>query len=359
MGTPDERGAIAFAEKVLALLDQGAFTSTYKFAVLLGLTDLCLAGFTRDGHAPDSVTTAQLARAVTALYWTHAAPFGAPQAVLRQNRGGQAEILTRVARARALGATRAATTLHRFAAAFPDEHARLLREVEWCLIEQPITLLQKFGRQEDRFIYELPWDRPSRRAFNQPGDFDNQLRFVGAAGDHLVRLAGLLRPLLQRRWAAAVSRMNELPESGLEDFLFGVSRAALAPVLPGLRALQDDRCFYCHDRLRQPEVDHFLPWARIPLDAIDNLVVADRRCNHSKLDFLAAGAHVELWRDRARDRAGDLATIARDAGWERDGERALGIARALYLPLAADARLWAAPERFVAPDRPLLVRALA
>ena len=31
--------AIAFAEKVLALLDQGAFTSTYKFAVLLAIMD--------------------------------------------------------------------------------------------------------------------------------------------------------------------------------------------------------------------------------------------------------------------------------------------------------------------------------
>jgi hypothetical protein len=32
-----ERGAIRFAEKVLALLDEGQFTATYKYAVLLGL----------------------------------------------------------------------------------------------------------------------------------------------------------------------------------------------------------------------------------------------------------------------------------------------------------------------------------
>ena len=35
--TPIERDAIAFGEKVLALLDQGAFTATYKYALRLAL----------------------------------------------------------------------------------------------------------------------------------------------------------------------------------------------------------------------------------------------------------------------------------------------------------------------------------
>ena len=37
---PRERSLIRFAEKVLALLDQGSFTATHKYAVLLGLLDL-------------------------------------------------------------------------------------------------------------------------------------------------------------------------------------------------------------------------------------------------------------------------------------------------------------------------------
>ena len=41
-GQPRERSLIRFAEKVLALLDQGSFTATYKYAVLLGLMDLCM-----------------------------------------------------------------------------------------------------------------------------------------------------------------------------------------------------------------------------------------------------------------------------------------------------------------------------
>ena len=33
-------GPIAFAERLLSLLDEGRFTATYKFAVLLALIDL-------------------------------------------------------------------------------------------------------------------------------------------------------------------------------------------------------------------------------------------------------------------------------------------------------------------------------
>jgi hypothetical protein len=93
---------IAFAEKVLALLRQGSFTATYKFAVLIGLIDLSLEGYTSAGLPPDSVTTAQLADAVTRLYWPQVAPFQAADgAVLRQSSGGQAKIVTLVAAARA------------------------------------------------------------------------------------------------------------------------------------------------------------------------------------------------------------------------------------------------------------------
>ncbi|RPJ84415.1 MAG: hypothetical protein EHM13_04410 [Acidobacteria bacterium] len=67
---------VAFAERVLALLDQGSFVATYKYAVLLALMDLCLEGTRRDGSAPDCVTTRQLAQKVVELYWPHTGEFG-------------------------------------------------------------------------------------------------------------------------------------------------------------------------------------------------------------------------------------------------------------------------------------------
>lgn len=49
--------AIGLAEYVLALLDQGSFTATYKYAVLLALIDLCLEQTSKSGVAPSMVTT--------------------------------------------------------------------------------------------------------------------------------------------------------------------------------------------------------------------------------------------------------------------------------------------------------------
>ena len=87
----EDRGAIRFAEKLLTLLDQGGFTATYKYGVLLGLLELCLERSARDGAAPDFVTTRQLAEKIVELYWPHTLAFRPrDELVLRQNRGGQA-----------------------------------------------------------------------------------------------------------------------------------------------------------------------------------------------------------------------------------------------------------------------------
>lgn len=47
-----ETGANAFAERVLTLLDEGSFTATYKYAVLLGLMDLCMERASAKGDPP-------------------------------------------------------------------------------------------------------------------------------------------------------------------------------------------------------------------------------------------------------------------------------------------------------------------
>lgn len=77
----------AFVEKLLTLVDQRQFTATYKFAVLLGFVDLCMEHATAQGAAPDSITTAQLAQKVLALYWAQATAFRGTAAVLRQTSG--------------------------------------------------------------------------------------------------------------------------------------------------------------------------------------------------------------------------------------------------------------------------------
>ena len=60
------------------------------------------------------------------------------------------------------------------------------------------------------------------------------MRLRPGVGDHLVRLAGPLRPLVQQQWAAQVVAFNrrQVPtlhaQGQLEAFLFGATRANLA-----------------------------------------------------------------------------------------------------------------------------------
>ena len=127
--------------------------------------------------------------------------------------------------------------------------------------------------------------------------------------DHLVRLAGLLRPLIQREWTVLVARFNQLADAELEQFLFGVDRVSLTAVREPLRELAEGRCFYCGDR-------------------------AERQASH-------------------------LETIAEEAHWERNPARSLGVARSIDLRLPADATLWQLGKRFVPVDRPELARVFA
>jgi len=342
---PDD--PIAFAEKVLALLRQGAFTATYKYAVLIGLIDLALEGYTASGMPPEAVTTHQLAEAVIRLYWPQVAPFE-ESGLLRQNTRGNAEIVTMVAAARARFG---GLSLARARRQVPAAYDRLVDDVAWKLAEMPLPRLQRFGRQEERFIYEIGWAEDIKRsAFKDPACFDNAIRFRPGVAHNLVRLDGLLRPLLHREWAMLVAQINALPAARLTDHLFGVDRASLAPVLPGLLDLQHGRCFYCDKGVSSAEVDHFLPWARIALDTIENLVVAHPACNNKKTDHLAAAEHLARWRERIASAHAQLEAVANDALWETSAPRTLGVARALYLPLRPDARVWSYESGLVPVD---------
>ena len=354
--------ALAFAEQVIELLDRTKTSATYKFAVLLGLMDACQARCDKDGCAPDSVTTFQLAESVIALYWNQVRPFH--DVTLRQLRGAGDSIPGRIARARA---AHHQAPLVRVRAQAHAAYVELVREIERVLVTMPLPKLQKVGGREVRFIYELAWDDAhpvGERAF-RTGAFDNQIRFIDGAGDHLVRLAGFLRPIIQRRWTLWVSALNRADsaaagrDSELERHLFGGTREDLKPLHGPLRELQGGRCFYCGDALRAAQVDHFIPWARVPLEAIENYVLADASCNGNKCDSLAATEHVATWAARMHGQAADLTTIAARLGWESARRRALGLARSIDLPITVDARLWTSIDTFVPPDKPRLARALA
>lgn len=361
-GDASHLDAIAFAERVLELLDEGRYTATYKYAVLLALIDLCLEGTQQSGAPPDVLTTHQVADKIVEIYWPHTLPFAghAGPGVLRQNTGGQAEIVSEITRFRERHAPDPSVPRWESRAGARQAYERLVRRVEWKLIEMPLPRLQMMGQAYEPFIYQIHWDHRIQRRAVEAGDFDNRLLLRPGVGEHLRQLNGLLRPLIQRRWAAMVAQLNRLQESQLDAFLFGADRIQTLRVRAGLWEIQERRCFYCDARVSEPtgaHVDHFIPWSRYPDNGLDNLVVTDVRCNGFKSSSLPAADHVARWARRFAVGAPErqqIAMLAERTAWERHDRRSVGVARSIYWHLPDDARLWLRRREFVAPDRPTL-----
>jgi hypothetical protein len=360
----DDRSLVAFAERCLALLDQGSFSATYKYAVLLGLMDLCLEKAGPGGELPRRIPISDLAQKVVELYRPQTVGLKDPALLLRQNNRGQAEIVSAIRRFRELGVADPLAPLLRARLAAPKEYEKLLIEVEWKLIEMPLPKLQRVGQTRDDFIYKIGWDDRVKRSELHASGFDRALQFRPGVPERLVQLSGLLRPLLKREWASMVARFNpdQVSQATLEDFLFGRDRISTDPVRKDLCDLQNGKCFYCSGPVgKNPVVDHFLPWARYPNDAIENLVVADAPCNGNKRDFLAAAEHVDRWRMRISGSASlvsQLAEIAKARQWEQAIDRTQRVVSSIYTRLPVGAKLWRGRNEFVLLEGSAIRKAL-
>ncbi len=345
------------AERVIAVLDEGHFTSTYKYAVLLALLDLCLEKGTEAGPTGLALTTRELAEKVLAIYWPQVRPSPLLGGRTLSQSASGARILSRIERFKALAAADPPDSPTQARARHPRRFAALLRDVERVLIELPLPRLQTIGRSRDEFLYHIGWDTavdPARvREYlaGRPSGFDNRILLRPGVPEALAQLNGVLRPLVQRSWALKVARLNRLEDARLHDFLFGEERAPLERVRAPLVELQEGRCFLCETPLaRQADLDHFIPWARVPNDNLENLVAVHPRCNNQKRDFLPALPHVERWASRLQPGAPvlpRLERIARAHEWPCDPPASLGVARTIYRRLPPSAKLWLRDEEFV------------
>jgi len=356
---------ISFAERIMTLLEQGRFTSTYKYAVLLSLIHLSMEKFTHTGVAPDSVTTRQLAEKVIQLYWLQTNPYVATSEepfVLFQNagrKGAQASIIKHI------GEYREKSKIGGFSPYFSAKHAdktgfsKLVDKVEWTLIEMPLPRLQRMGASERNFIYSITWDDSIKKsAVNsyQKGTsntFNNLIRFQPNVSSFFVQLSGLLRPLIQRDWAMRVAETNNLEEAKLQAFIFRANRSSTAKLNMPLAELQNGKCFYCGKALglkgkSAAEVDHFIPWARYPNDSLSNFVVAHNHCNGAKRDFLAYENHLNSWINRITNpkTQNDFILMAEKYQWEVGLGVSRSVGSAIYLNLQDEVELWKVGREF-------------
>jgi 5-methylcytosine-specific restriction endonuclease McrA len=289
MSRPTAEEQLRFLTCLQRLLADGQFVATYKYALLLALADIAVESGDDSGAALQIPTT-QIAEKFIQYYWRQCVPYmprmdTASGHVLRQNTGRQAAIVRAVYEAR----TRYGDSL-----ATAQRHRRgwhtLIRTVDQVVREMPLWKLQTVGRAQFDFLYE-----------NRRTGASIELR-PGVAYC-LRHFYGLIDDLVRGAWVRYVRRHNQDvlgTTTDVAEFLFGSERSNLRTVREILEGVQSGRCFYCERPLPPPggQVDHFIPWAKYPVDLGHNFVLAHASCNAAQADHLAAAHYLAAWAER-------------------------------------------------------------
>lgn len=341
-GAPDP---LALGQRIVAILETGARTATYKLATLTALIDHCVENLPADPAAELAVPVQDLARRVVETYWRQVLPFEGQE--LRQSTQPVARILRAVGELRRVsGADTSGISLDIAMLRQPAAYARTVEDVAITLVQQPVHRLQKLpGGAGEPFLYDDRWmhDHVSARTVTEHG---GAITLFPGVATGLARLSGLLKPALEILWVEDVRRMNRHLDADVPDVaghLFGRDRISLAPARAALKEAFGPTCFYCGTKLAEGSpVDHVLPWSRIGIDGLANLVLACGRCNGSKLHALPALELVD--RALARERE-VLEQIADRIAWPAQYDRVVAAARGLYRGQPTGTPTWAGPGR--------------
>jgi len=309
-----ESAELDFLSKLQRILNEGLFTASYKYALLLALAELSV----EKSIGPDGtlrIELDELADRFIALYWRQVAPFGGAD-MLAQNTGRQASAINKIAALRVKAPTIAAARAH-------ARWLALVKQIGRLLVDMPLWKLQRVGEERLDFLYEERL--VDRGIVLRPGIaacFRSQFNIVQA--------------LVQTAWLAFVQRLPVNrpvlgPTSDLGEFLFGSERSGLRIIADGMRELQDGLCFYCGRAIRDGgAVDHFIPWSRYPRDLGHNFVLAHGACNQDKRDMLAATAHLQRWVERNYTQDAGLRDMFSAARFFHDADASFTVAEWSY-----------------------------
>lgn len=348
MRSPSAQEHLAFLVKLQRLLTEGDFTATYKFALLMALTDIAV----EKGHddlRPLAISMHEIAQKFIDYYWQQTMPYRVTgqmgefsgAGVISQSFGSTAKIIKDIC------AFRQAENLDSLERAKRSTgYRRLLSAVAQTVAKQPVTYFQNIAGQSDPFVFE----RSAKGLTLKPG-----------VASHLRKFHGLIQSMVQDRWVRHIKRNRRNAailghKDDLHGFLFETSRNTLQLVGAELSKLFGQRCFYCASRINgTPDVDHFIARALYGVDIAQNLVLAHPSCNRSKSDLLAARAHVGRWLEQITKHDDDVQQIALDTGVRSDSQTIVAVAQWSYQQgFEAGAHAWVAKGRFEAVDQEYL-----
>jgi hypothetical protein len=312
---------IDFISYMQRLLQEGDFSSTYKFAFLHALADICI-----EKHIPNNgqlaISFDEIVDKLILLYWQHAKPFFTEEeklkgGVLLQNSGRQAKIIADIIELQDNGARN--LNQAKSSSFWPQIYRNTMRTLK----EGPLWRLQILSKQE--VCYLFPHVKNQNYIELNPGIADCFRQFH----DLVVQFA-------RQGWIEKVSKIQEnqtvIGRAGeLSDFLFGTSRNSLKSASDLLKDIQKGNCFYCRKSLKgNAEVDHFIPFTKYNNDLGHNFVLAHKACNNNKRDYLAAPVHKENWQEQNLVLHQKLITNELTSYFTCDAERAAHVANWAY-----------------------------
>lgn len=337
----DAADSLLLGQRVVAILETGLRTATYKLATLMALIDHCIENVPERSEDVLRIPIPDLAQRVLGIYWQQVRPFEGHE--LRQSTQPRARILIAASALReAAGITSTAASVDIAKLRAPAAYRSAIDDITLCLAQQPLHRLQKLpgSSTSDPFLYDDSFlhDQISRSALRAHGDAIN-LKPGVARG--LARLAGLLKPALEIMWIEDVRRMNKFLYDRVPDVaghLFGRERTALATVREPFKAAFGPHCFYCSRHLPADNpVDHVLPWSLVGIDGLANLVLACAPCNGDKSGALPAVSIVDRVLGRDRDM---LEQIASEIQWPTQHDRVVAAALGIYRLQPAGMPTW-------------------
>jgi 5-methylcytosine-specific restriction endonuclease McrA len=337
-GQPSPEEQLAFLAKLQRIFEEGEFTATYKFALLVALTELAVERGGDDNRALP-LQIRWIAEKFAELYWPQTVEYstgatGTTPAILAQNLGATARVVSALANLRL---SSGASTIA--AASRSEEWDTAMREIAHTVRAQPLKYLQNVGGTTIPFLYRFA-EEPGWIEL-EPGAASNLRRFQGLV--HQIARAGWVRHVRENpRNSVVIGALGDL-----EAFMFGLTRSSLEPAREFLMKLQSRRCFYCRESLGTAgEVDHFVPWSKYPRDLAHNFVLAHAACNRSKSDMLAGLVHVEHWRQRNVEHGDAIGGELGEHGFLADPECTLVVARWAYQQAAnSGAHAWMSTAR--------------
>jgi len=284
---PTAEDQLAFLNHIQRLFEEGEFVATYKYALLVSLTEIAVEKG-KDTGSPIHISIHSIADKFIELYWRQIKPYKSVQTpasdVLIQSAGKQAAISNLVEKLD-----------RKYASLAEARHSKqwnsAIVKVSGIIKTMPLWKLQTLRRQKVIFLYKEEL-------------IEDGVELLPGVAFCLRQFNGFIMNLARSAWVSHV-RSNPLnrgivgDNGDLEAFMFGVDRGSLEAIRGLLTELQNRKCFYCQKNIRDAgAIDHFIPWSRYPRDITQNFVLAHDRCNSDKSDLLAACWHLANWRER-------------------------------------------------------------